>query len=317
MPPVAQAGPLYLTAPLALAGWLAGVCALAFLDSRIGRPAAASPEPGMIASAVRLVLKERRATEAPDDPAWLAGPVLLAAVSAAALVVVPAGPGLVLADLNVGIVAFSGLVIVALVAVFLTGWGPNSKLPMIAGFRFVGIVLAYGSAFAVTIISVALPAESLAIGDIVAVQHAGVWNAVLQPAGFVLYLVLGQAIAFWGPLDSVTSRDLAGGVGAELSGAQALLFRIGRYGMLLAVAAFAVPCFLGGWHGPLLPPAAWTLVKTGAVAMLLIGMRRLVPVVRTERFMKIGWTVLLPASLANVFLVGLILLLVPGIGRAS
>lgn len=295
---------------------LLGVWFLATVDRIVAmhlagaaRPASAAVMP--LAEAARLLTKEFRPTEHPDRPLWLMAPLLLVGLVFAALTVMSLAPGLVGADLDVGVVFFTAVFALATVALFAAGWGPNSKYPMIGGYRFIGLMLAYEMPFAITIIAVALPAESLALGAIVATQKAALWNVVLQPLGFAIYLLCALAVAFWGPFDVTAGRDLAGGVELELSGAPLLAWRFGHLALLLATSALAVPLFLGGDAGPVLPGAFWTILKVMAVGSLLVASRHLVPRVRLERFMKLAWVALIPLSLLNLFFVGLLMLLFP------
>jgi NADH-quinone oxidoreductase subunit H len=310
------AGPWW-AAPLALLLVTAGVYLLAVVDRLAaawvageGWRAAELAEPAR--SALRMLLSEPRSTERPDRPLWRLAPVLLVTLVLAALVVMPLAPGVVAADLSVGIVYFTAIFALTMVAVFAAGWGPNSKYPLVAGYRFIGQALAYEMPFAITIIAVALPAESLSLVDIVASQERVLWNVVLQPVGFAIYLLSALAVAFWGPFDVVDSADLAGGARAELAGAPALVWRFGRYGLLLAAAAFAVPLFLAGGAGPWLPAPVWSGLKVLAVAGGLVAVSHLSVRIRLDRFMKIAWVFLIPLSLANLFLVGLLMLLFPG-----
>ena len=312
-------------APLALALVLAGTWWLATVDALVrarvagaGWRAVALAPVDPLRSALRLLLKEARATEVPDSALWRAAPVLLVGTVLAALAVMPLAPDLIGADLSVGVVYFTAMFALAMVAVFAAGWGPNSKYPLIAGYRFIGLMLAYEMPFAITIIAVALPAESLALGDIVAAQKAILWNAILQPVGLLIYLLCALAVAFWGPFEIIDSPDLAGGAELEMGGAPLAAWRFGHYALLLATSAFAVPLFLAGGHGPWLPPAAWSVLKVLLVASLLVSLRHLLPRLRLDWFMKVAWIFLIPLSLVNLFLVGLLMLLFPGFfaGRA-
>lgn len=303
-----------LVAPIAALGLvLAGVAALAATDAAAGalvsgRPVRASLADGC-RNAARLLLKEWRRTEVFDGPLWLAAPVLLMALVLAAVAVLPLAPGVIGSDLPVGVVWFTAMFALTMVAVFAAAWGPNSKYPLMAGYRFIGLMLAYEMPFAIAIIAVALPAQSLALGDIVLAQHLLVWNVLLQPLGFAIYLVCALGVAFWGPFEVVGASDIAGGVELEMGGAGLLAWRIGHYALLLAVAGFAVPLYLGGGAGPLLPAVAWSVLKIMAVAGVLCVTRHLVGRLRLDWFMRVAWVWLIPLSLLNLFLVGLVMLL--------
>lgn len=305
-------------APLAAFGLvLAGIWYLAAVDRLVARgvagagwqPVAAVLDP--LRDGLRLLFKEFRPTERPDRLLWPAAPLLLLALSLAALTVMPLSPTLIGADIGVGVVYLTAMIALVLVAVFLSGWGCNSKYPLIAGYRFIGLALAYEMPYAITIIAVALPAESLRLGAIVAVQQETLWNALLQPLGFLIYLLCALTVAFRAPFDVNQTADLAGGSELELGGAPLLLWRIGRYALLLTTGAFAVPLFLGGGAGPWLPDAAWTLIKVVLVTGGLTVLGHLVGRVRLDRFMKIAWVWLIPLSLVNLFLVGLVMLVFP------
>jgi NADH-quinone oxidoreductase subunit H len=157
------------------------------------------------------------------------------------------------------------------------------------------------------LITAALGAESVRVGDIVAAQQS-VWFVVWMPAAFVVYLISVLAMAFWGPFDQPAGRDIAGGAAVELSGVDRLLFFAGRWLLLVSGAAFAVPLFLGGGGGPLLPAWLWSIVKTAAVLALLVWVRRRLPAVRMERFAEVAWVVLIPITLIQALVVAVVVL---------
>ncbi|MDX1656536.1 MAG: complex I subunit 1 family protein [Candidatus Competibacteraceae bacterium] len=306
----------WLGAPLALGLVVLGVWWLAALDHLLAARAASGRwRPQAVLEprrrALRELFKEFRHTERPDPILWLSAPVLLMVLTLAALTVFPLGPELIGFDSAVGVVLMTAMFALVLVAAFWAGWGPNAKYPLIAGYRFIGLMLAYEMPLAITIIAVALPAESLALGQIVATQQQGLWNLLLQPLGLVIYLICALAVPFWGPFNVVNSPDLAGGPLAELSGAPRLLWRFGQYALLLTLAAFTVPLFLGGGAGPWLPAWVWTVLKVLAVSGLLVWTGRRLARLPLDWFMKWAWVALIPLSLFNLFLVGLLILIWP------
>lgn len=189
----------------------------------------------------RLLVQQRRVTVAADAVVWRLGgaTLLLAAVLAAA--VVPLG-GYVVADLSVGVVWFNAMDVLAWGALWLVGWGANSAFALVGGYRFVAQVLAYELPFMFALTAPALGAGSLRVSEIVAAQ-SGLWFAAWMPAALAVYLLAAVAMTFWGPLDAPAGRDIAGGVAAELSGVDRLVFLAGRYLLLTTAAAFAVPLF--------------------------------------------------------------------------
>jgi NADH-quinone oxidoreductase subunit H len=115
-------------------------------------------------------------------------------------------------------------------------------------------------------------------------------------------------MAFVRPFDQAVGRDIAGGVLAELSGVDRLVFLAGRWVLLVSGAAMAVPLFLGGGAGPLLPDWSWSLVKTAVVLGVLVWAGRRLPTIRMERFTEIAWMVLVPATLLQALFVSIVVI---------
>ena len=260
-----------------------------------------------VRSAALLLLQHRTRTERPDAEAWVLAPALLGALAAVGVVVVPLGPTLVAADVSAGIALFGAAMALVLVAVFLHGWSANSVFPLVGAYRFVALALSFEIPLALVLIAAALPAESLAVGDIVRSQ-ADVWNVLRQPLGLPIFLLAGLGVAFWGPMSLPDASDLAGGSTAETSGVQLLAWRAARAGVLVAVAAMASAMFLGGWFGPWLPGPVWVVLKTLAVLLLLVTAGHLVARVRQERYVIFCWVILIPLSLVDVFISGILVL---------
>lgn len=254
----------------------------------------------------RLLVEQRRRTVAADSVLWRLGIVMLPLAAVLAAAVLPLGERPV-ADLSVGIVWFNAMEVLAWAAVWMAGWGPNSALSLVGGYRFVAQGLAYELPHMFAIITAALGAGSLRITDIVAAQRE-VWFVLLMPAAFVVYLLSAAAMAFWGPFDAPVGRDIGGGAEAELSGVDRLLFTSGRLLLLVVAAAMAVPLFLGGGNGPVLPAWAWVAVKTTAVLALLVWARRRLPTLRMDRFTELAWVVLIPLVIAQALVVALVVL---------
>lgn len=294
---------LLLPLVLIVVAWSAVVVDAAADARAAGRPRGFTAPARELA---RLLVGQRRRTVAADPVLWRAGPVVLAVAAVLAAVVIPLGTRPV-ADLGVGVVWFNAMEVLAWAAVWMAGWGPNSVLSLVGGYRFVAQGLAYELPHMFAIITAALGAQSLRVGDIVAAQQ-GLWFVVIMPVAFVVFLVSAAAMAFWGPFDAPVAGDLAGGAAGELSGVDRLLFLGGRWLLLTAAGAMAVPLFLGGGAGPLLPAWAWVLVKTLAVLAVLVWARRRFPTIRMDRWTEISWMVLVPLSIAQALVVAIVVL---------
>jgi len=289
-----------LTATVALGGaGLDGVLA-ARLGGRPARAGAATP----ITETARLLRQRRRTTLAADKPLWRIGVGGLGVVALLMVAVVPLGRWTLL-DLPVGVVWFNAMDVMVWALVWLAGWGPNAVHSLVGGYRFLAQALAYELPLMFALTAPAVAAESLRLADVVAAQQ-GLWFVVWIPVAFGVYCLSVVGFSVWGPLAPAAAADIAGGVLSELSGPDRLLLLAGRYALLTAGAAFAVPMFLGGGAGPLLPGWAWVLIKTLLLVAALVAMRRRLPSLRPDRFVEVGWLVLLPAVLLQVLIVAVV-----------
>jgi NADH-quinone oxidoreductase subunit H len=252
----------------------------------------------------RLLRQRRRTTVSADVPLWRIGGAGLLVAALLMVVVVPLGSW-VLADLAVGVVWFNAMDILVWAFVWLAGWGPNAVHPLVGGYRFLAQALAYELPLMFALTAPAVAAGSLRVADIAAAQQ-GLWFAVWMPVAFAVYCLGVVGFSAWGPLSPAAGADLAGGVLAETSGVDRLLLLSGRYALLAAGSAFAVPMFLGGGAGPMLPGWAWVLVKALLLLVVLVALRRRLPAVRPDRLMEAGWLVLLPAVLLQVLVVAVV-----------
>jgi NADH-quinone oxidoreductase subunit H len=307
-----HADPLVAVAAVASAA-LVGVYVVAVLDRLLGGLVSGGPirlrrSLALPFAVAALHASQRRVTtEAPDRQGWVLAPALLLGLAATGLALVPLGPDLVVADPSTGFVVFAAVIAYVMIAIYLHGWSPNSLLPLHGAYRYAAEGLSLQMPFLLAMLATALPAESLAIGDIVAAQE-DLWNVVRQPAGLPIYLVVGVGVAFWGPLNLSDGADLADGTSAEDAGVDRLLWQAARYAMLVAVAAMGATVFLGGWWGPWVPGQVWVVAKTLLLLVVLVSARHLVARVRIERFVVVAWAVLIPLALANIFVSGALLL---------
>ncbi len=252
----------------------------------------------------RLLRQRRRKTVAADTLLWRVGGVGMFIGAFLMVAVIPLGKW-TLADLDVGVVWFNAVDVVVWALVWLVGWGANSTHSLVGGYRFLAHGVAYELPLMFALAAPAIAAGSLAAGEVAAAQE-GLWFVVWMPAAFVIFLIGVMGFSVWGPFAPALSADIAGGVRAELSAVDRLIFQAGRYMFLAAGAAFSVPLFLGGGAGPWLPGWAWVLVKALAVLTVLVWLRRKVPLARPDRFMEIGWGILLPAAVVQDLVVSLI-----------
>lgn len=243
--------------------------------------------------------------------AWLyhLAPPLLLVAGVVALATVPWAPGFRGIDLSTGGVLFTAALAYVTPAVFMAGWGAGGALAMVGGFRFVALMLAFAMPLAMVVTAVAAPAGSLRPAAIVEVQHA-VPMLVAQPLAFVLFVPAAMAVALLPPFDLANApAELGGGAFAQYGGLHAGLVALGQRVLLLAAAGMTAALFLGGWHGPLLPPALWMALKTLAVAALMLWLGRRVPRAELDWLVSIAWKLAIPAAILVIVWGGLVTLL--------
>jgi NADH-quinone oxidoreductase subunit H len=306
--PITTVAPGWAIVGLAILGVLALTAAM--LDGALAARAGGGPGGTMgglvrpFGEAARLMRQRRRTTVEADGLLWRIGGAGLLVTAALMVTVVPLGEWTIF-DLDVGVMWFNAMDVMVWALVWLTGWGANSAHSLVGGYRFLAHGLGYELPLMFALVAPAIAAESLNVGRVAAAQE-GLWFAIWMPVAFLVYLLGVAAFAVWGPFAPAIGTDVAGGARAELSGVDRLVFVVGRYALLAAGAAFAVPMFLGGGAGPLLPDWAWVLVKTVALLAVLVWLRRRLPAFRPDKFMEVGWMLLLPAVLLQDLVVAVI-----------
>lgn len=245
--------------------------------------------------------------------------------------VVPFGPGLVAADYDIGIIMIAAVTSYAVIAIFLSGWGSNNKYSLLGAMRGAAQMISYEVTLVMSVIGVAMMAGSLRLSDIVNAQvQRGVlgWYLFPQFIGFIVYVIASLAELNRAPFDLTEAEsELVSGYHTEYSGFRWAAFALTEYVHLVAWSSIAATLFLGGWAGPTpadLPfigerllgfmrqgwfwPAFWGVFwftfKTYLFVFLAMWIRWTFPRVRIDQLMDLGWKFLLPVSLFNIFLTG-------------
>ena len=284
---------------------LAGAWVVASLEGWIttGRLSVVGP----LRSGLALLGRESVVPRQPDRLLFELGPPLVLVAAVATTAVLPLASGWVLIDLATGALAVNAAWAYVMVALLMAGWGPDGVYPMVAGWRFLGQLVAYSMLIVMPITAAVMRAQSMSMSTVVMSQDAG-WNAVTQPVGFALFWLAAMAAAFLPPFDGpLAPGELAGGVTAELSGVRLAVFRLSRLVLVLSLATAITVFFLGGWLGPWLPGWVWTTGKTLAVVAVMFTAGRFVPRLRSEHLLAWSWLFGIPLALVNILWVGITL----------
>jgi len=262
-----------------------------------------------IMDAVKLLQKEDVIIDARDKVIFFWAPVMAFIAAFLAYICIPFGKGLIVADLNVGILYIMAVTTFTIVSLLMAGWGSNNKYALLGGMRSVAQVVSYEVPMVASILTVVIFSGSLSMVDIVESQQGNVifnWFIFRAPVGiiaFMTYIVAATAEANRTPFDiAEAEQELVAGFNVEYSGMKFAMFFLAEFVNMFTVSAIAVTLFFGGWDGPFLPSWIWFLVKTFAVVLLLMLFRWTYPRLRVDQLMEFCWKFLVPVTFANLIL---------------
>ena len=298
---------------------------MAFMQSRLG-PMETGPHGTLqlIAEAIKFLQKEDIHPDNADKHVFALAPVVVLMSTFLLYVVLPAGPDLIVEDLDVGIfyaLAVSGL---SALGVLMAGWASANKYALLGGLRAAGQLIAYELPLVLATIGVIIQAETMSLQGIVHAQanfsifglDSGMPFIFTQFVAFAIFMIAAQAELTQTPFDMpVAETELVGGFHIEYTGFRFLLFFMAEFGTAFAFASIASVLFLGGWSLPFVDPNEdWLnfvgpgvmLAKILILAAIIFWVRFTVPRLREDQLQKFAWKVLIPLSLANIAVTGVI-----------
>jgi NADH-quinone oxidoreductase subunit H len=253
-----------------------------------------------IADTVKLLLKEDITPRKADKAVFGLAPVMVLVTAFMIFLVIPFGKGLIPADIDIGLVYFLAVGGIAVIAILAGGWSSNNKYSLMGGLRSAAQIVSYEVPSVLSVIAVAMLAGSLRISTVVDAQPAFGF-IIMQPVGFLLFLVASSAEINRAPFDlPEADSELVSGFITEYSGIRFAYFFLAEYTNLFLAGALATALFLGGWHGPFLPPIVWFLIKSYIVVFVLMWIRWTFPRLRVDQVMAFSWKVLVPIALINL-----------------
>jgi NADH-quinone oxidoreductase subunit H len=273
------------------------------------------------ADMVKLMFKEDIIPAKADPWLFRIAPVIAMVPAFAVFATIPFGEkvtlpilnyevNLYISDMDTGILYVLAIAGLSVYGIILGGWASNSKYPLLGGLRSSAQMISYELALSFASIGVVMIVNSLSLVDIVKAQSGWHWNILYQPVGFVIFFIAGLAeinrIPFDLPEDEGT---LGAGYHAEYSSMRFAFFMLTEYVAMVSMSILIVLLFLGGWDGPaFLPGIVWFLLKVAMLIYFIIWTRFTYPRYRYDQLMSIGWKILLPLSLANILITGLIII---------
>lgn len=285
------------------------------------------------ADVFKLLLKEDIVPENATKPVHTLAPIIALFVAFTTYAVIPIGPSvhvfgytvpLVVADVNMGILYVLALTSLGVYAITLAGWSSGSKYSLLGGIRSSAQMISYEISMGFSIGGVLLLAGSLRPLDIVGSQGAWLWNAWIQPIGFITFVVSAFAETNRLPFDLPEAEpELVGGFHTEYSSMKFAGFFLAEYANMIIASAMIVTLYLGGYNVPFVNIASlafpeWLaviiqiaafMVKMGAIMFFFIWVRWSIPRFRYDQLMNLGWKVMFPLSLLNIIWVAVLIMI--------
>ncbi|HYJ68150.1 MAG TPA: NADH-quinone oxidoreductase subunit NuoH [Nocardioidaceae bacterium] len=279
--------------------------AMAHMQSRVG-PMYAGRFHGwaqLVADGVKFAQKEDVAPAAADRTVFAIAPGVALVPYLVAMVAIPLGPGLVGQDLDIGLFFVLAIMSVGVLGTLMGGWASANKYSLLGGMRVAVQLMSYELPFVLAASSVAMAAGTLSLPGIVEAWEP--WWLLWQAPGMVVFFVAGLAELQRPPFDMpVADSELVFGPYTEYGGIRFAMFLLAEYAGIVVLSALTAVLFLGGWHGPSADDLGWlwTLVKTGAVAFIVIWVRVAFPRLREDQLNTLAWKVLVPVVLLQLAL---------------
>ena len=266
------------------------------------------------ADGLKFIFKEIIIPDGSDKTVFLIAPIITLALSIAAWAVVPVQAGVVLSNINVGILYIFAISSLGVYGILMAGWSSNSKYPFFGALRSAAQMVSYEVSIGFVLITVLMCVGSLNLTEIVMAQE-NLWFFIPLFPMFVIFFISALAETNRPPFDLPEAEsELVAGYQTEYSGMPFVLFMFGEYINILLMCALTTILFLGGWLPPFdlfpfneIPGFIWFMLKVSFVFYIFAMVKAFVPRYRYDQLMRLGWKVFLPISLIAVVITSSIL----------
>jgi NADH-quinone oxidoreductase subunit H len=273
------------------------------------------------ADVFKLVFKEIIVPSGASRSLFFLAPLLSLGPALAAWAVIPFDDGIVLSNINAGLLYILAMTSIGVYGVILAGWASNSKYAFLGCLRSAAQIVSYEIAMGFALVGVLMAASSLNISDIVRGQTGGFWHWYMLPLLplFVVYLVSGIAETNRHPFDVAEGEsEIVAGFHVEYSGVTFAVFFLAEYMNMILISSLASIMFLGGWLAPLpvlndigvagMHPLGdgflWLFVKICAILFIFLWIRATFPRYRYDQIMRLGWKIFIPVTLVWIAFLG-------------
>ena len=265
-----------------------------------------------LADGLKLFLKETIVPTGANTVVFLMAPMLTFCLALIGWAVIPFGDGIVLANINVGILYLFAISSLGVYGVMMAGWASNSRYAFLGALRSSAQMVSYEISIGLIMLSVLVTAGSLNLSEIVRAQST-VWFIVPHFPMFMIFVASILAETNRHPFDLPEDEaSLVTGFNVEYSSMAFALFFLGEYANMILMSGMTVILFLGGWLPPIsvepftwIPGIVWFALKVSLVLFCFLWVRATFPRYRYDQIMRLGWKIFIPVTLVWLVVIGL------------
>jgi NADH-quinone oxidoreductase subunit H len=264
----------------------------------------------VVADMIKIFTKEDWVPPFADKFSFVLAPAIIMTVILMSFSVIPFAPGVGVVDSNIGVLFVLAMASLGAYSVMLAGLSSDNKYALLGALRAAAQMISYEVFMGISILGVVALSGTFNLREIVLAQEENGWYVIPQFIGFVIFLIAGVAESHRLPFDiPEAEQEICAGYHTEYSGMKFGMFFVGEYLGLVLIASLITVLFFGGWLGPaFLPPIVWFSLKAFAFIAFFILLRAAIPRPRYDQLMSYGWLFLLPVSLLNLLITGVIIL---------
>ena len=275
-----------------------------------------------LADGLKLLFKEIIMPTRANHYLFIIAPILAIGPALAAWAVIPFDQGMVLANINVGLLYLLAMTSLAVYGIVIAGWASNSKYAFLGALRSAAQIISYEIAMGFALVGVLMAAKSMNLTDIVLAQKGGVlhWFCLPLMPLFVVYWISAVAETNRLPFDVAEGEsEIVAGFHVEYSGIAFAMFFLAEYANMTLVSTLASIMFLGGWLSPFqgipyleplfngVPGIVWLMLKVSVFLFIFLWFRATFPRYRYDQIMRLGWKVFIPLTLIWIVVLGIMI----------
>ncbi len=269
-----------------------------------------------IADAIKLLTKEDIIVTGADRVIFTLAPVVMLAPTLLVLAVIPFGANSWLVDINVAILYLAAVSGIATIAVMMAGYSSPNSFALFGSMRAVAMLVSYEVPLVMSLLGVAVLAQSMSLVDIVEAQALPF--LFVTPLGALVFLAAISAELNRAPFDVTEAEsELVSGYMTEYGGMKYGIFMLAEFTNTVVAGAIFAALFLQGWKWAVLPSHVWFLAKVGIFVFVAVWVRATLPRFRLDQILAIAWKYLFPLSLLNVLMLAAEVIVWPERGAAE